>query len=119
MPLRTLVVEDEMTIAMLIEDMLLELGHEVVDIATRLPVALELAKTIEIDLAILDVNLAGRPSYPVAELLDQRGIPLIFASGYGALDHAYRGRAIIPKPFKLNDLKLAISLALVAGGSAQ
>jgi CheY-like chemotaxis protein len=82
---RVLVVEDEMTIALLIEDMLTDLGHEVVGLAMRLPQAMELAATAIVDLAILDVNLDGRMSFPVADLLSARGVPFVFATGYGSL----------------------------------
>ena len=64
MTLRILVVEDEMTISLLVEDMLTELGHEVVDLAMRLKQAEEMAATFDIDLAILDVNLDGHKSFP-------------------------------------------------------
>lgn len=114
---RILVVEDEMTIALLIEDMLVDLGHEVAGLAMRLPQALEAARGQELDLAILDVNLDGRASYPVAEVLDARGVPVIFASGYGAggLDPAYRDRITLTKPFLMGDLEKAIDRALAAG----
>lgn len=109
--LRVLVVEDEMTIALLMEDMLVELGHEVVDLAMRLPQALELAKAADFDLAILDVNLDGRMSFPVAEALDARGLPYIFVTGYGSagVDPAYRKNSIVmKKPFDLTDLQASI-----------
>jgi CheY-like chemotaxis protein len=110
-PLRILVVEDEMTIALLIEDMLIDLGHEVVELAMRLPQAMHLAATAAIDFAILDVNLDGRMSFPVADLLRERGVPFIFATGYGSagLDEHYRGSApVVKKPFRLQDLRSAI-----------
>ena len=113
-PLRVLVVEDEMTIALMIEDMLVDLGHEVVGMAMRLPDALALAGVAEIDFAILDVNLAGQMSFPVAELLKSRGVPFIFATGYGSagVDAPYRGRAVVmKKPFALKDLSGAIAKA--------
>jgi DNA-binding NtrC family response regulator len=109
--LRVLVVEDEMTIALLMEDMLVELGHKVVDLAMRLPQALELAKAADFDLAILDVNLDGRMSFPVAEALDARGLPYIFVTGYGlaGVDPAYRKNAIVmQKPFDMTDLQASI-----------
>jgi CheY-like chemotaxis protein len=110
-PLRILVVEDEMTIAMLVEDMLLELGHQVVDLAMRLPQAAELASTADLDLAILDVNLDGRKSFPIAEILGERGIPFIFATGYGAsgVDPAFQGYPVLTKPFLVEDLDAAIA----------
>ncbi|TDK39085.1 response regulator [Rhizobium deserti] len=111
MRLRILVVEDEMTIALLIEDMLSELGHEVVDLAMRLPQAVELAQRADFDLAILDVNLDGRKSFPVADILLERGIPFAFATGYGAagIEPAYTGRPVLTKPFLMDDLETAIA----------
>lgn len=115
--LRVLVVEDEMTIALLLEDMLVELGHEVVDLAMRLPQALDLAASREIDLAILDVNLDGRMSFPVADVLLARGVPFVFATGYGALgvDPRYRGAVVVAKPFSLTALGAAIAAARRSG----
>ncbi|QND66650.1 response regulator [Mesorhizobium loti] len=81
--LRVLVVEDEALVAMLIEDMLLELGYEVLGPAMRLGPALEMARDEIFDLAVLDVNLANEQSFPVAQLLQERGIPFVFATGYG------------------------------------
>lgn len=112
MPLRILVVEDEMTIAMMIEDMLGELGHEVIDLAMRLPQAAEIASKADFDLAILDVNLDGRKSFPVADILLKRGIPFAFATGYGAagIEPAYARQPVITKPFVIDDLKAAIAM---------
>lgn len=110
MALRILVVEDEMTIALMIEDMLLELGHEVVDLAMRLPQAEDAARKANFDLAVLDVNLDGRKSFPVAEILAAHGIPYVFATGYGGggLDIGYSSRPVLTKPFMVDDLKAAI-----------
>jgi CheY-like chemotaxis protein len=99
--LRILVVEDEMTIALLLEDMLIEMGHEVRGLAMRLPQALDLARRLELDFAILDINLDGRSSFAVADVLSARDVPFIFASGYGAqgLEPPYQGHPVLPKPF--------------------
>src|ERR1041384_7652891 len=96
-PLRILVVEDEVLLAMNIEDMLLESGYEVAGIASRLTPALALAREGLFDAAMLDVNLAGEPSFPVADLLAERGIPFLFATGYGlqGLDERYHGRPVL------------------------
>ncbi len=109
-PARVLVVEDEMTIAMMIEDMLEQLGHEPVAFASRLPQALQLAQSSAIDLAILDVNLDGQPSFPVAAMLRDRGIPFFFATGYGkdGIDPAFAEVRVLGKPFRLPDLAEAI-----------
>ena len=111
--LRVLIVEDEMLVAMNIEDMLLALGHEVAGLASRLTPALALAGEAEIDAAVLDVNLAGERSFPVADLLDQRGIPYLFATGYGlsGIEERYRGRTVLQKPFRMVDLGAALSSA--------
>jgi CheY-like chemotaxis protein len=107
---RVLVVEDEMTIAMMIEDMLMDLGHEVVATAARLPTALEVAGDGNLDFVILDVNLAGHQSFPVAAVLQQRGIPFAFATGYGpaGIDPAFAGRPVLTKPFTTADLAAVI-----------
>jgi len=104
--LRILVVEDEMLVAMNIEDMLLDLGHEVAGIASRLAPALALAGEASIDAAMLDVNLAGESSFPVADLLAERGIPFVFATGYGpqGIEERHRGRPLLQKPFRASDL---------------
>ncbi|MGC1303038.1 MAG: response regulator [Caulobacteraceae bacterium] len=111
MPLRILIVEDEMTIALLLEDMVVDLGHQVAGMAMRLPQAVTLAETAEIDFAILDVNLDGRVSFPVADILERRGVPYIFATGYGSdgIEPAYKERVVIRKPFVLNDVQGAIA----------
>lgn len=104
--LRVLVVEDEVTISLLLEDMLLDLGCEVVGPAARLQVAKGLVEKEQLDLAILDVNVAGEPIYPVVEALAQRGVPFVFSTGYGAagIDDAYRNRPVLQKPFVQADL---------------
>ena len=108
--LRVLVVEDEMMIALMLEDMLLDLGHDVVGLAMRLPQAMEMARKADIDLAILDVNLDGRMSFPVAEVLTARGVPFFFASGYGSagVEPPFHERLTIRKPFEVKDLLGAI-----------
>jgi CheY-like chemotaxis protein len=109
--LRILVVEDEMLVAMNIEDMLLELGHEVAGLASRLGPALALAGESRFDAAMIDVNLAGEPSFPVADLLIERGIPFLFATGYGrqGIDERYRDHPMLQKPFRAKDLEKALA----------
>lgn len=113
-PLRILVVEDEMTIAFTVEDMLTDLGHEVVGVAMRLPHALQLAASTDINFAILDVNLDGHMSFPVADVLRERGVPYLFATGYGSpgIDPAYVNNNVIKKPYLRGDLQQAIVASL-------
>ena len=114
-PLRILIVEDEMLVAMNIEDMLLERGHEVAGIAARLEPALALARDGAFDVAMLDVNLAGDRSFPVADLLAGRGIPILFATGYGldGIEEKYRDRPVLQKPFRAQDLAAAVEALAV------
>ena len=114
-PKRVLVVEDEMMIAMLIEEMLAELGHTVVGAAPTLAAALDLArsKAGQFDVAILDINLGGERSFPVARLLSEAGAPFIFATGYGTLglDEGFRDAITLNKPFQMQDLAAALERA--------
>ena len=104
---RILVVEDEMLIGMLLEDMLMDLGHEVAAIVPRLKDALAAVERETYDLAILDVHLHGESAFPVAEALIAKGVPFIFATGYGerGLPENYRGRPVLQKPFAKDDLE--------------
>jgi DNA-binding response OmpR family regulator len=109
--LRALVVEDEAMIAMLIEDMLLDAGCTAVDVAGRMDSAMRFAETGSYDFVILDVNLGGTPSYPIADVLAKRDIPVIFATGYGVggLKASYAGAPTLQKPFVRADLEAIIS----------
>ena len=115
---RILVVEDEMMIAMLVEDMLTELGCSVVGPAHALAEALALAQSEPgLDAALLDVNLAGQPVFPVADALREKGVPAVFSTGYGdaGLRDIDRGAPVLQKPFRAGDLARALNEAL--GGS--
>lgn len=111
---RILVVEDELMIRMLLEGMLTDLGHTVVAEAGAIGEALSLAKQAEFDVAVLDVNLNNQPITPVVEVLVQRGVPFVFASGYGqrGVPEAYRQNPVLQKPFQLEALAQAIDEAL-------
>jgi two-component SAPR family response regulator len=104
---RVLVVEDEMLIGMLLEDMLVDLGHEVAAIVPRLKEALAAVDRETFDLAILDVHLHGESAFPVAEALIGKKVPFVFATGYGerGLPENYRGRPVLQKPFAKDDLE--------------
>jgi CheY-like chemotaxis protein len=115
---RILVVEDELMIAMLVEDMLLELGCSVVGPVHALAEALDLARSESgLDAALLDVNLAGQPVFPVADALREKGVPAIFSTGYGdaGLRDVDRGAPVLQKPFRAGDLARALEEALGGG----
>lgn len=103
---RVLVVEDEMMVAWLLEDMLAELGCAVVGPAARVDKALAMIGAEAIDVAVLDVNLNGEMSYPIADALAERGVPFIFVTGYDKdrmLD-GYQSFPVLQKPFHRAEL---------------
>lgn len=99
--LLVLIVEDDMMVAMMLADLVRDLGCEVVK-AARVAKGLRLAATAALDGAILDINVAGETVFPVARELRQRGIPFIFSSGYGTggLPPEFRGIPMLSKPFE-------------------
>ncbi|WP_237477011.1 response regulator [Lichenibacterium dinghuense] len=101
-----LIVEDEALIAMLFEDILEDSSCQIVGPAMNVRQAIELATAAEIDVAVLDVNLNGESSFPVAALLAGRGVPLVFSSGYGSqgLPAEWQGRPTLPKPFTSDEV---------------
>ena len=111
---RILIVEDETMIAMMVEDFLIELGWDVVGLASSLDRALAMARDADIDAAVLDANLNGQLSFAAADILGERGIPFVFASGYGADGMAGRfgNVPILTKPFHRDDLDRALHQAM-------
>ena len=106
-PYRILVVEDSFLIILTLEEIFSDLGWTLVGPATRLDKALLLSKTGTFDAALLDVNLAGPMSWPVAALLKDRDIPFAFSTGYDVntvlpLDLA--GTPVISKPFRTSNV---------------
>lgn len=113
---RIFVVEDESFITMLLQDMFEELHCEVVSLASRFEDALEKANTLSFEVAILDVNLNGERTFPIAEALMARGLPFVFATGYGAaaVPQDFRAAPVLQKPFRIADLERAVRAALAA-----
>lgn len=111
---RILVVEDEMIVAMLIEDILMDNGAIVVGPAARVNKALDLLGSENVDAALLDVNLAGENTAPVAEELRRRGIPFAFATGYGVagVPEGFAGQPLLQKPFQERDLQEVMARVL-------
>jgi DNA-binding response OmpR family regulator len=105
-----LLAEDEMMLAMMLEDRLNASGYRVIKVA-RLAKCLELAESSPIDLAILDINLAGEQSFPAALILRRRGIPFVFSSGYGGEDipDAWRNETVLQKPYDTRQLTAALT----------
>jgi CheY-like chemotaxis protein len=116
---RVLVVDDEALIAMLIADMLDDLGCSVVGPALSLDDGLELARDADIDWAILDLALNGKPSLPIAEILRERNIPFVFASGYANPDQGgdFEHIRVIQKPFDISHIASALDQVERIGSS--
>ena len=113
---RVLVVEDEALVSMLLEDMLEDLGCEVLGPLMRVSDALEFVADPDsrIELAILDVNLAGERSFVVAEALRAQNTPFVLSTGYddAGIDESWRDGPILRKPFLANQLESALRAAL-------
>jgi CheY-like chemotaxis protein len=116
---RVLVVEDELMIRMLLEGMLTDLGHTVAAEAGGVEEAVAIAKKGDFDIAVLDVNLNGQPVTPVVEILIERGVPFVFASGYGlrGVPEGYRTIPTLQKPFQADALAQAIEMAASPAGT--
>lgn len=114
--LRVMIVEDESLVAMLLEDLLADLGCAVVGSFMRVGPAQDfIAKTpAAVDLAILDVNVAGERSLPLAERLSSENTPFLFSTGYdeGGIDTRWQGTPLLHKPFTPDDLKACLIQAL-------
>lgn len=99
---RVLVVEDESLVAMLLETILEDMGCAPVGPASTVDEGLALVTDgAPLDAALLDVNVAGRQVFPIAQALKDRGVPFVFSTGYGegGLPEEWRGQATIQKPF--------------------
>ena len=109
-----LIVEDEPLIAMMLEDFILSIGHEVSGNCDSVEAALEQVERGNFDLAILDVNLKGESVWPVAAALRDRGTPFVLASG-GHVDPPpaeFRGVPMIEKPYTIDRVTPIIDAAL-------
>jgi DNA-binding response OmpR family regulator len=109
-----LLVEDEVMIRMMVADMLEELGYTISGEAGDIDEGVRLVQAIDFDIAILDVNVNGRVITPVAEAVHMRGLPFVFATGYGAqgLPEKFRDRPTLQKPFQIETLARTIETVL-------
>ena len=109
-----LVVEDEPLIMLELQQMLTELGWDVAHEASDIDRAIELARSEVLDLAILDVNVKGRTSFPVADILEKRNIPIILATGYNTelIIENYPRVIYLQKPYVKSDLAKSLERAV-------
>lgn len=112
---RILVVEDEVLVAQLLADRLEDLGCTVVGPVSRVAEALVMLADEVVDAAVLDVNIAGEKVFAVADALEARGVPFIFATAYGAagIDARHAERAVLDKPYHDRALEHALRSALL------
>lgn len=114
---RVLIVEDEPLVGMLLQDMVEEDGATVVLLAQTLDEAVAAARSCHADVAILDINLRGRMSYPAAIELTQRGIPVLFVTGYAreGIPADLARAPVLPKPYTSEQIVASITRLLSAG----
>jgi len=99
---RIMVVEDEALVAMLVEDALVDAGFDVVGPVATVQEALTLLdQGAQPEAAVLDLNLAGETSTPIADALAERGVPFVVATGYGAagLPSEHKDVPVLAKPY--------------------
>jgi CheY-like chemotaxis protein len=103
---RVLILEDEGTVALMLEDLLEELGFVVAASLARLAPAWRALESVQFDFAVLDINVAGETSYDFARAIGERGIPFVFSTGYGTggLPADLRDRCVLTKPFSSGEL---------------
>jgi len=103
---RVLIVEDEIIVALFLEDILAEHGYVVAGVASRLEEGLARAETPDFAVAVLDVHLNGRDVFPLADRLAALDLPFVFATGYGArgIPERHAGRPVLQKPFLPDEL---------------
>lgn len=112
---RVLLVEDDALLMMVLQDTLSDFGCVVAGWAMALDPARQMARDLEIDLAVLDVNIGGQMVTPVAELLVAKGVPFVFATGYDShIVPSLANRPRVIKPYTGKQLETALLLALAA-----
>jgi two-component SAPR family response regulator len=111
--LKFMILDDEIIVALDMESILNDLGHCVVGTANRMDRGMEIARSAALDLAILAINVRGVLSFPIAKVLWDRGVTVIFSSGYGqrGLTGQFRDAQILRKPFKIGDQERTIAAA--------
>lgn len=119
--LRLLLVEDEAMVAIMLEDMLADLGCIVVDVAGSVADGLTLVEnaSFAVDAAVLDVNLGGEKVYPVAESLTTKGVPYMFSTGYdlAGIAPGFKRIPVLAKPFRSQALEEMLISVLTASRS--
>lgn len=115
--MRILLAEDEGLVGFQLATELRNNGFTVVGPLENLSDVIEAARTSEVDVALLDINLHGKEVYPAADILINRNVPVVFHTAYGddpLLARRYPGVAICTKPARTTDLLNALTQAVAA-----
>lgn len=114
---RVLVVEDEAMLSLMLGELLAGIGCEVVASASRFADAERKCETLAFDVALLDVNLRGEQTFPIAEAMRQRGQAFVLATGYTStiLPESLRASRLLQKPYRTRDLEVALWDAMHSG----
>lgn len=108
---RILVVEDSPVVGPFTADLLGELGYEVVGPAPNMAAARELVEAGEFDAALMDIHIRGERVFPLCEMLEARGLPFVFTSGYAdrSMPEKWEERPRLQKPYTLDQIERALS----------
>jgi CheY-like chemotaxis protein len=111
--LRVLVVEDEAIVLLELSMVLEDLGYLVAGMASDFDRAMALARELAIDVGVLDINLAGRESWPIARVFEERGIPFVLMSGYtrSTVPVDLARRPFVSKPYGRDEVQAALRAA--------
>lgn len=109
-----IIIEDEPLITVMMQDMVEDLGWRVDGVAQTVETALTLLQSIEPKVAVLDISLGMETSFPVADACRERGIAVVFSTGYFASDFPaeWQGAPVLSKPFSERELAAALEAAL-------
>lgn len=110
---RVLVIEDNSILAVALEETLLHLGHAIAGTAQSLDEGVRLARHADMDFAVVDVDLHGRDAFPIVDVLHERGIRFVLATGlpHDEIPPPYDKSAIVSKPYDMRELERAITSA--------
>jgi PAS domain S-box-containing protein len=108
---RVLLVEDEMLVGMMMRDLLVSAGLDVIGPISSVSEAMTAAANVAVDAGVLDVNMGTEFIYPLADALQKKGIPFVFVTGYPAesIDSRFRGCSVLQKPIDVASLKSCMS----------
>jgi DNA-binding response OmpR family regulator len=117
---RILVIEDSPVVGPFTADILSELGFEVVGPAPNMAHARELVESADYDAALLDIHIRGERVFPLCEMLEAKGVPFVFTSGYAdwQMPDKWRDRPRLQKPYSIDEISNALEALLIAPASA-